>query len=331
MSEQLLIIVIEAAIRATALSAMVGALLWLLRVPRGALRHSAWLMVVVAMLLMPGLQRLTPALPAPLSPGVPDLSTLLPEPLLPLTPQATPPAPAAASSASTAAESTVTPAFTTALSASESGIRWMALAGTAYLLVALALVLRLLLALRTVGLLVRRARPLGNGLWESPGVVTPVTVGIIRPRILLPTAWTEWPDATRDAVIAHERAHVNRRDSLVALLARLNTCVFWFHPLAWWLERAVADAAEHACDEVAVREVAHPREYAEALLTLASASRRAGGRIAWAGVRAEGRGRLNNRIDRILEDKPVGAVSRARKWLTVACVGAAIVVVACRQ
>jgi hypothetical protein len=195
----------------------------------------------------------------------------------------------------------------------------------------LALLLRLLVASRTVGLMMRRARPLGEGLWESHSVVTPVTGGIFRPRILLPAAWATWSEATRNAVIAHERAHVLRRDPLVALLARLNACVFWFHPLAWWLERTVADAAEHACDALAVRNVSHPRQYAEALLTMAAASQRAGGRIAWAGVRIEGSGRLDERIASILKGNPLDAVSRARKLLTLACVTSAIVIVACRQ
>jgi hypothetical protein len=62
-SEQLLLIIVEASLRALLLAALVGALLLLLRVPRGAPRHSAWLVVVVGMLAMPLLQRLAPALP----------------------------------------------------------------------------------------------------------------------------------------------------------------------------------------------------------------------------------------------------------------------------
>ena len=334
MSDQLPFILLEAALRATALWAMVGVLLWLLRVPRGGLRHSAWLMVVVAMLLMPGLQRLAPALPLPLAPRVPEVRALLEPPLPPVASPTTSPArldPSASSNPPAADESGAALAPAPTSIAPDSPVRWMAAAGAAYALVALALLLRLFVALGTVRTIVRRARALGDGLWESALVVTPVTVGIVRPRILLPTSSTTWPETTREAVIAHERAHASRRDPLVALLARLNVCIFWFHPLAWWLERTVADAAEQACDEVAVREVSHPHHYAEALLTMATASRQAGGRIAWAGVRAEGSGRLSNRIDRILEDRPASAVSHARKWLTVASVGVVIAVAACRQ
>jgi hypothetical protein len=58
MSEQLLLTIIEASLRAMLLAAAVAALLALLRVPRGAARHGAWLVVVVGMLMMPLLQRL---------------------------------------------------------------------------------------------------------------------------------------------------------------------------------------------------------------------------------------------------------------------------------
>ena len=39
------------------------------------------------------------------------------------------------------------------------------------------------------------------------------------------------------AVLAHERMHVQRADCLVALIAEINCCLYWFHPLAWWLKR----------------------------------------------------------------------------------------------
>src|SRR5687768_15567871 len=78
MSEQLLLTIVEASLRALLLAALVGALLLLLRVPRGAQRHSAWLVVVVAMLTMPLLQRLAGVLPGLPAPRVLDVVTFLP-------------------------------------------------------------------------------------------------------------------------------------------------------------------------------------------------------------------------------------------------------------
>ena len=331
MSEQLLRTIIEASLRAALLAAAVGVLLALLRVPRGAARHSAWLVVVVGMLTMPLLQWLAPALPNVPAPRVMNVATFLPasSSSQPVSGIASPDLPAVTQSA-TAIERIQAPASTKE-AGNAPAVAWLQFAGAVYGLIALALLLRLAVALRKVRAFMNSAVPIGDGLYESPSLFTPVTVGIIRPRIVLPGTWKTWTETTREAVIAHERAHAKRRDPLVALLTRLNVCVFWFHPLAWWLERNLADAAEQACDEIAVRAVPQPREYAETLLMMAAASRQAGGRIAWAGVRAEGSGRLSERIDRILEGSHPLAVSRAHRWLALsASVIAVVVVVACR-
>lgn len=54
-------------------------------------------------------------------------------------------------------------------------------------------------------------------------------------------------------MLTHEREHVRRRDPLVRWLALLNRCVFWFHPLAWWLERPRAAQPSPYCDPCRVR------------------------------------------------------------------------------
>jgi hypothetical protein len=331
MSEQLLLTIVEASLRALLLASLVGALLLLLRVPRGAQRHSAWLVVVVAMLTMPLLQRLAAVLPGLPAPRVLDVVTFLPPspPSEPLSRLAEP-APRADALPAVIRRIEAARPLTTAVT-SVPDIPWLQFAAATYGLVALVLVLRLVAALGTVRTFIRGARPIGDGLYESSVLATPVTVGLVRPRVVLPATWRTWSETTRDAVIAHERAHAKRRDPLVALITRLNVCIFWFHPVAWWLERTLADAAEQACDEIAVRAVPQPREYAETLLMMATASRQAGGRIAWAGVRVEGSGRLSERIDRILEGRHAVSLSRGRRWMACAAsVIAVVVVIACR-
>ena len=328
-----MLIIVEASLRAVLLAAAVGVVLVLLRVPRGAARHSAWLVVVVGMLTMPLLQRLAPAMPNVPAPRVMDVATFLPASPSPqpVSRVASPDPPAVAQSTTVTERIQVVPASTTE-PGSGPAIPWLRLAGVIYLLITLTLLLRLAVALRRVRTFMGSVVPIGEGLYESSSLATPVTVGVIRPRVVLPGSWKTWTDTVREAVIAHERAHAKRRDPLIALLTRLNVCIFWFHPVAWWLERTLADAAEQACDDVAVRAVPQPREYAETLLMMATASRQAGGRIAWAGVRVEGSGRLSERIDRILEGRHALSVSRARKWLALAAsVAAVVVVVACHS
>lgn len=125
----------------------------------------------------------------------------------------------------------------------------------------------------------------GGEAYESPFVASPLTAGVFAPRVILPSTWREWPDEMRAAVIAHERAHIRRRDPVVALLARVNRCVFWFHPLAWWLSSRLAATAEFACDDAAAR-ACPPDTYARALVAIAEDVRRHGGRLAWQGWRS---------------------------------------------
>jgi hypothetical protein len=88
----------------------------------------------------------------------------------------------------------------------------------------------------------------------------------------VPIAWRTWEPEKVRAVVAHELAHVRRRDPLVIFFAAVNKAIFWFHPLAWWLERRLAELAEFAADEVAVKVTHDPHAYAEALIGIASAA-----------------------------------------------------------
>ena len=101
--------------------------------------------------------------------------------------------------------------------------------------------------------LVRNSRPVdGPRVRESEWISVPMTMGQIVPTILLPIGWREWDSAKLQAVLAHEEAHIRRADWAIGVMARINCCVFWFHPLAWWLKRELALLAEYACDDSAL-------------------------------------------------------------------------------
>jgi hypothetical protein len=167
---------------------------------------------------------------------------------------------------------------------------------------------------------------------ESELVTTPLTVGLHSPRIVLPASWREWSDTKLQAVLAHEAAHVRNRDSLVNFAAYLNRCVFWFHPLAWWLEKKLASTAEHASDEAGARAIGDVKEYARVLIEVAAAICPGRRRYAFAGAGMKGDGGLEERIDRILLDDVARVVSPARKTLVATASAAAIIAIAaCRQ
>ena len=67
---------------------------------------------------------------------------------------------------------------------------------------------------------------------------TPAVAGILRPVLLLPRGFSaRLGEAEFESVLMHELAHVRRRDNLTGAAVRLAACLFWFHPLIWWLER----------------------------------------------------------------------------------------------
>ncbi len=69
-----------------------------------------------------------------------------------------------------------------------------------------------------------------------------------------------------EAVILHELAHARRRDNLTRSLVHLLSCVFWFYPLLWWLERRIAAECELACDELVLSSGVSRHEYLGGIL-----------------------------------------------------------------
>ena len=95
------------------------------------------------------------------------------------------------------------------------------------------------------------------GCW-SPTVPSPLSWGWRRPVILIDPDTLAEPDEA-DAILAHEMAHVARRDWPVLMLTRIAAALFWFNPLVWLLEREVVQQAEEAADcEAAARGRAGP-------------------------------------------------------------------------
>jgi len=151
-----------------------------------------------------------------------------------------------------------------------------------------------------------RARTIRPGVAESDRAVVPMTVGWPHARIILPAAWQTWPTDKLHAVLLHEQAHVRRRDPLITFLAAINKAIFWFHPLAWWLERRLAELAEFAADDAAAEGATIDRQnYAAVLIDFASSARPA--RLLLHPVSVDfaqhGAERISRRIDRILDTR----------------------------
>lgn len=90
----------------------------------------------------------------------------------------------------------------------------------------------------------------------------------IKPVILLPMNLLAVLDtAQRDAVIAHELAHVRRRDDLIRWLEVITLVVFWWNPIAWFARRRLRESEEECCDAWVVWALPeHRRSYGQAML-----------------------------------------------------------------
>ena len=157
---------------------------------------------------------------------------------------------------------------------SSAGVRagalglWLVLGG------ALAVLTLAALRARRFSRLLRRARPapaelrskaealaVATGLRRAPpvlllpGRVPPMLWPTARgPVLLLPA--NLWPDLTpaeRETLLAHELAHVRRRDHWVRLVEILATALFWWYPVTWWARRGLRRAEERCCDEWVLR------------------------------------------------------------------------------
>lgn len=102
----------------------------------------------------------------------------------------------------------------------------------------------------------------------------PLAFGVIRPLILLPHDVANWPGSRLDAVLAHERAHLARRDSLTQMLAQIACAIYWPSLLLWLAARSMRRQAEIAADNAVLAGGMRASDYAAELLQLAGQSLR---------------------------------------------------------
>ena len=195
---------------------------------------------------------------------------------------------------------------------------------------------------RRVRTVVRESVPIGDGLVfdalrrlerhggisvplalvSSASSIEPGVFGMRKPVLLWPRRISEHlTDRQVKAILAHELAHVRRRDNLAAALHMAVQATFWFHPLVWWIGSRLVDERERACDEEVVRLGGEPQTYAEGILKtcqfyvespLVCVSRVTGSD-------------LKKRIEHIMTNEARTTLNAWKKWLLATTAAAAIV------
>lgn len=106
-------------------------------------------------------------------------------------------------------------------------------------------------------------------LVEHEAVSSPMTVGILRPVILLPVSARKWSKEQLSVTLLHELAHIDRLDYLTYICAHAVCIVYWMNPLTWIARAQLRLEQEKACDDEVMRQGISSIEYAQHLLSVA--------------------------------------------------------------
>jgi len=155
------------------------------------------------------------------------------------------------------------------------------------------------------------------GLSSSPRISIPMARGLLRGEICMPRrAIHELPSEHHEIILAHELAHLERRDPSWLLLARTIESLLFFQPLNRKARKLLQEVAEFRCDDWAVQQTGRPITMARVLTELAEISLRSRGAHLVPAM-ASDRSGLGRRITRLVDrdyPRPENPVSR---WMPI--------------
>lgn len=292
----------EIVLRSSVLLAGSAALAYCFRRCRAETRDLIWRAALCGLLLLPPLQSALFLLSSPVA--VPVASTALPR--------------IQTIRQSRANEMQVTGIEFHQPNGSSSVWDWLSLGAVAYVAVVIILLARMATGLLQIRKIIRKSEPiLDSNLRQaaldawlqslsrvrpqvriSADVVVPLAIHAGDAVILLPEACLRWNADKIRAVLLHEMAHVRRNDPAVAALASLAVCLFWVHPLVYWLRRQLSVLSEDAADEATVS-LTGATAYARTLMELSAMVSVAGQRLLASCAIAADRSRIKRRLEKI--------------------------------
>lgn len=178
-----------------------------------------------------------------------------------------------------------------------------------------------LLAYSVISLILLRRRLVGaillrENIYLADHVDAPFVVGVLHPKIYLPSALEE---KEQEYIILHEQHHIRRFDHIMKMLSFAALCIHWFNPLVWVAFVLAGKDMEMSCDEAVLKKMGeHVRaDYSASLLTLAT-----GRRIIAGTPLAFGEGDTRDRIKNLLSWK------KPKLWLTLMAAALCVTVIA---
>ena len=108
-------------------------------------------------------------------------------------------------------------------------------------------------------------------LYTTPRLEVALSVGILRPAVLLPAVVPTWSEARLRSILLHEFSHARRLDNLSNLISEFACAVFWVNPMVWRTARYLRIDRERACDDQVLQVGTRASDYAGHLLEVARA------------------------------------------------------------
>lgn len=141
------------------------------------------------------------------------------------------------------------------------------------------------------------AVPLRENIYLADRIATPFVIGVIRPKIYLPSTLSE---REQEYITLHEQTHIRRFDHIVKIASFLVLTVHWFNPLVWVAFILFGKDMEMSCDEAVMRKMGGDirADYSASLLRLAT-----GRKIFTGAPLAFGEGDTRSRINNVLRYK----------------------------
>ncbi len=154
-------------------------------------------------------------------------------------------------------------------------------------------------------------------LVRSDRVAVPVTWGLLRPVVALPTGAGDWDSVRLQQALLHEMAHVKRFDQPLLMVGQLAVAVHWFNPLAWLAMRGFNRTCELATDDLVLANGVRASDYAANLVEVARSIGR-DTRLPAAAFAMARTSDLTGRVTAILD--PVRTRAGASRWDVLALV-----------